>query len=104
MTLYTVKNGDTLSKIATAHGVPMNNIKRMQPVSITNKNLIMTGDILAIPATVTPPRENIYYMIKPGDTLSAIGKKYGVGISDIMKLNAITNPNKIQAGKLIKIK
>jgi LysM repeat protein len=43
-------------------------------------------------------------MIKPGDTLSAIAKKYGVGISDIMKLNAITNPNKIQAGKLIKIK
>lgn len=104
MTLYTVKNGDTLSKIATAHGVPMNNIKRMQPTSITNKNLIMAGDILAIPATVTPPRENIYYMIKPGDTLSAIGKKYGVGISDIMKLNDITNPNKIQAGKLIKIK
>ena len=104
MTLYTVKNGDTLSKIATAHGVPMNNIKRMQATSITNKNLIMAGDILAIPATITPPRENIYYMIKPGDTLSAIGKKYGVGISDIMKLNDITNPNKIQAGKLIKIK
>lgn len=104
MTLYTVKNGDTLGAIASAHGVPMNNIKRMQPVSITNRNLIMTGDILAIPATVTPPRENIYYMIKPGDTLGAIAKRYGVSVSAIMKLNGIADANKIQAGKLIKIK
>lgn len=104
MSLYTVKDGDTLGAIAKSYGVPMNNIKRMQPVAITNQNLIMSGDILAIPVRSIPPRENIYYMIKPGDTLSAIAKKYGVGISDIMKLNAITNPNKIQAGKLIKIK
>lgn len=104
MTLYTVKAGDTLGLIASKHGVQMNNIKRMQPTNIVDKNLILPGDLLAIPAAASLPRENIYYMIKSGDNLTAIAKKYGVGISDIMKLNGITNPNKIQAGKLIKIK
>jgi len=40
------------------------------------------------------------YTIQSGDTLSALAKKWGVTIQDIMKANpSITNPNKIYAGK-----
>jgi len=39
------------------------------------------------------------YQIKPGDTLSAIAKKNGVSVADIMAANpAIKDPNKIRAG------
>ena len=104
MTLYTVKNGDTLGKIAASHGVPMNNIKRLQPVAITNKNLIMAGDILAIPVATIAPREHVVYMVRTGDTLGAIAKRYGVTVADIQKRNNIVNPNKIFPGQLLSIK
>ena len=104
MVLYTVKNGDTLGAIAKRHGVDIGRIKRMQPVAITNKNLIMTGDILAIPATNPKPLEDILYMVKAGDTLGAIAKRYGVTVADIQKRNNIANPNKIFPGQLLSIK
>lgn len=104
MVLYTVKNGDTLGAIAKRHGVDIGRIKRMQPVAITNKNLIMTGDILAIPANNPKPLEDILYMVKAGDTLGAIAKRYGVTVADIQRRNNIANPNKIFTGQLLSIK
>lgn len=100
MVLYTVKNGDTLGAIAKRHGVDIGRIKRMQPVVIANKNMIATGDILAIPA----PVDDIVYKVKSGDTLSAIAKRYGVTVADIQKRNNIANPNKIFPGQLLSIK
>ena len=45
-----------------------------------------------------------YYTIKKGDTLSGIAKKYGTTYQYLAKLNGIPNPNKIQAGKKIRVK
>lgn len=45
------------------------------------------------------------YVVKMGDTLSKIAKKYGTTWQNLMKLNpAITNPNKIYVGQTIRIK
>lgn len=45
------------------------------------------------------------YIVKRGDTLSKIAKKYGTTWQNLMKLNpAITNPNKIYVGQTIRIK
>lgn len=103
MSLYTVKPGDNLSQIAKAHGVQIESIKRMQPTNITNKNLVMIGDILAIPTAVKPP-DHLYHLVKPGDNLTSICKKFGVNMVDVMRLNGITNPNLIIVGNLLKIK
>lgn len=43
------------------------------------------------------------YTVKKGDTLSAIGKKYGVSYQDIAKENGISNPNVIYAGQTLNI-
>ena len=106
MVLYTVKNGDTLGAIAKRHGVDIGRIKRMQPVAITNKNLIMTGDILAIPLSTEQMKQAlpVSYTVKAGDTLGAIAKRYGVTVADIQKRNNIVNPNKIFPGQLLSIK
>ena len=103
MILYTVKNGDTLGAIAAKHGVGVNNILRLQPVAITNKNLIMPGDIITFTAN-PKPLEDILYMVIAGDTLGAIAKRYGVTVADIQKRNNIANPNKIFPGQLLSIK
>lgn len=39
------------------------------------------------------------YKIKPGDTLSGIAKRYGTSVQDLQKLNNISNPNRIYAGR-----
>ncbi|MCG4585960.1 LysM peptidoglycan-binding domain-containing protein, partial [Anaerosalibacter bizertensis] len=48
------------------------------------------------------PREKTY-IVKPGDVLFRIGKKYSVGWSEIAKYNGMKNPNKIYPGDRIKI-
>jgi len=48
------------------------------------------------------PEETIY-TVKKGDSLSKIARKYGVSVSEIVKVNGISNPNLISIGQKIKI-
>lgn len=41
------------------------------------------------------------YMVKKGDTLSAIARKYGTTVSKLAKANAIQNPDVIHTGQLL---
>lgn len=45
-----------------------------------------------------------YYVVKSGDTLSAIAKKYKTTYKAIAKLNNIEDPDKIYAGQKLRIK
>lgn len=44
-----------------------------------------------------------FYEIEPGDTLDALGKRYGVSSSDIQAYNAIQDPRALQVGQKIVI-
>lgn len=43
------------------------------------------------------------YVVKPGDTLWEIAKKFGVTVDDIVKANGIKNPSLIRVGQVLKI-
>lgn len=43
------------------------------------------------------------YVVKPGDTLSKIAKKYGTTYQNLAKYNEIANPNLIRVGQKVKI-
>lgn len=43
------------------------------------------------------------YVIKYGDTLTSIAKKFGTSVDELVKLNHISDPNKINAGSSLKI-
>lgn len=45
----------------------------------------------------------IIYVIRSGDTLWKIAKRFGSTIDDIVRVNGIENPNKINAGEKIYI-
>ena len=47
---------------------------------------------------------NDYYVVKRGDTLSAIARRYGTTVSRLMDLNPyIENPNLIYPGDVIRL-
>ncbi|MDR2094157.1 MAG: M23 family metallopeptidase [Treponema sp.] len=44
------------------------------------------------------------YIVKKGDTLYSIARSYGIKDTDIMKLNGIKDPQKLQLGQRLKIR
>ncbi|MDR0249202.1 MAG: LysM peptidoglycan-binding domain-containing protein [Oscillospiraceae bacterium] len=43
------------------------------------------------------------YTVRPGDTLSAIGKRFGIAYMDLARYNGIADPNKIRAGQKLAV-
>lgn len=43
------------------------------------------------------------YIARPGDTMSEIAESHGIGLSILLKYNAIENPNTLRAGQRLKI-
>ena len=103
-TIYIVKKGDTLSGIASRYGTTYQVLASYNGIS--NPNLIGVGQTIKIPngtmshITNTSSRT---YMVKSGDTLSSIAKKYGTTYQKIAKDNNISNPNKIYPGQKLTI-
>ncbi len=44
-----------------------------------------------------------YYEIQTGDSLSTIAEKFGVDLAQLVALNKIKDPNKIQAGQKLRL-
>lgn len=103
-TIYIVKKSDTLSGIASRYGTTYQVLASYNGIS--NPNLIGVGQTIKIPngtmshITNTSSRT---YIVKSGDTLSSIAKKYGTTYQKIAKDNNISNPNKIYPGQKLTI-
>lgn len=48
--------------------------------------------------------QSVYYVVKRGDTLSAIASKYGTTWQKLQSMNGIINPNLIYPGQRIRVK
>lgn len=104
---YTVRAGDTMSGIASSHGVSLAALRAANP-QISNPNRIFPGQTLHIPgssATPTAPRPTSSggsYTVRAGDTLSGIASRHGVTLSALEAANPqIGNPNRISVGQVI---
>ncbi|MBA2264174.1 MAG: LysM peptidoglycan-binding domain-containing protein [Chloroflexi bacterium] len=42
-------------------------------------------------------------VVRPGDTLTGISKRHGVPVTDLVQLNAISNPNRVYAGQTLRL-
>jgi LysM repeat protein len=52
--------------------------------------------------TATPaPGQQILYVVRTGDTLYSIARKFGVTVQALMQVNGIANPNYIQVGQCL---
>lgn len=104
---YTVKSGDTLSGIATRHGVTVNQLKQWNGLT-SNKirvgqKLKLNSSSSASSASASSSGDYSTYTVKSGDSLYSIAKNYsGVSAQDIMNFNGMSSSN-IKPGMKIKI-
>ena len=102
---YTVKSGDTLTDIAKAHGVSLAALETANP-QILHPDLIYPGQHVTIPeggsggGKAAPTTD---YTVKSGDTLSAIGDRFGVDWRVLAQTNHLSNPDLIRPGQHITI-
>ena len=110
---YAIKSGDTLGAIARKYGCTVAELVAANSDLIKNPNRIHIGWKLKIPqrrttgttAVRTDNNNSDVYIIKPGDSLWAIARRYGCTIADIIKWNnkLITAPDRIRIGWQLKI-
>ncbi len=92
---YTVRPGDTLSRIALAYGVSINSI--MQANGIYNANHIYVGQKLKIPGASIGCA--FYHTVTQGQTLSGIAVYYGVGLYALAEANNISHVSYVYTGQ-----
>ena len=95
---YTVKSGDTLFEIAKMYQVPVDVITRANRLS--DPNTIFVGQVLRIPQSLRP----LWYMVRYGETLYTIAKRFFTTVDNIVALNSLANPDVIYPGDRIRIR
>ena len=125
-TTHIVKEGETLTKIAFAYSVAVPDL--ISSNKLKNPADIHPGQALAIPGAKQPQRtaaatENKpaqttaqrttpalaerksvkTYVVRKGDTPLQIARENGCSYEDLMKLNNVKDPKKIQQGQVLKL-
>lgn len=91
ISLYTVKEGDTLSTIAAKFSITTNTI--LWANDLTRSSKIKVGQKLTI-----LPITGIQYVVKKGDTISTIAKKFDGDMEEILSYNDLEDAGKIKIG------
>ena len=99
---YVVQEGDTLTGIADQVGVPWQLIAQANDIQGPDY-IIQVGDILTIPAAPSSSPNPDAYVVKPGDTITAIAQQFGVDPSDLADYNNVGNWNDIKVGQTLYI-
>ena len=92
LTTYTVQKGDNLYAIAKKYNTTASAI--MMQNNLPNTNL-QIGEQLIIPGTTS---NNTVYIVKKGDSLYSIAKKYNTTVDNIKRKNNLTS-NNLQIGQ-----
>ena len=69
--------------------------------SETVQTTVPTTEVVA--TTTTIPYEPVFYTVQSGDSLFGIAEQYQVSMEEVMRLNGITNPDKVYAGQVLEL-
>ena len=98
-TLYTIKAGDTLYGLARRYNTTVAAIQKANPG--LDPRSLQVGRKICIPSAVPCPGGSIY-VIRAGDTLSAIARTNNITLNQLLAANPqIENPDMISVGQSI---
>jgi LysM repeat protein/GH25 family lysozyme M1 (1,4-beta-N-acetylmuramidase) len=102
---YKIQSGDSLSKIASMFNTSVSSLVQLNV--ITNKNLIRVGQVLRVngasTSSILASISANTYIVKSGDSLSVIAKRYGTTVSVLASINSIKNVNVLHIGQVLKL-
>jgi len=101
---YTVKAGDNLYSIARTYNIAVTNLIEFNNLPSTSLSI---GQQILIPVQeeiieITEPTEYIEHVVKSGESLYSIGKKYGYTASELMQYNNLKS-NLLSIGQILRI-
>jgi LysM repeat protein len=125
--IYVVRNGDTLSEIAQAHG--MSTEQLMELNGLARSNLVRVGQVLRVAAAAPAPPDapqlstpslplgetgtpeatrqlvlsGSVYVVRPGETLSEIAKRLGTTTAALQEANDLADARILRVGQRIKL-
>lgn len=95
---YIVKSGDTLYSIANKYNTTVSNLMNINNLKT---NLLSIGQELKLKTTPAQNTETTY-IVKSGDTLYSIAKRFNTSVNDIKNKNNLTT-NLLSIGQQLKI-
>ena len=98
---YIVQRGDTLFSIARRYGTTVSALAAAN--GIWNPSLIYVGQRLWVGGGGWTPAPSTVYIVRPGDTLYSIARRFGTTVSALAAANGIWNPSLIYVGQRIRI-
>lgn len=94
---HVVTEGDALARIARREGVSVADLRRLN--ELDKKGTLRPGQKLRLP----PGKPRKVHVVKKGETLIGIGKRYGVTVDAIRRENKLGKSSVIRAGSSLTI-
>ncbi len=99
--VYKVRRGDTLSTVSRFTGVPIASLKQYNHLK---SNVLRPGQVLKYPVDHTAAFGYVTYIVKPGDNLYTIAKKYHVNAFDLAQWNSLSDHATLHVGQRLVIR
>jgi len=109
LTRYTIRSGDTLSGIASAHGIPTDALIRANGLGANS--IIFPGQVIVMPAGGTaiaavaavaaPASRPDTHTVVAGDTVDKVAATHGVTVKSVLETNGLGYSSIIHPGQVL---
>ena len=96
--IHVVQKNETLGGIAKRYGLSVSTLQAYNGIS--NPNLLYVGKKLKVP---TGQVKEVTYVVRKGESLGLIAKRFGVSSGDLALINRISRPDLIRVGQKLTI-
>ena len=96
---YFVRFGDQLARIAQRFGTTVRALTAHN--GLANPNRILAGQRLCVRGILPARLAGFFHIVRTGDTLSALGRRFGWKVSFLARINQIANPNRIFVAQVL---